>query len=72
MRMIPGISKTQSKSNSFQRQLFFLAVCYGGLAIPMFCELVETEFKNSHKITSELTPLILNQNIQYNIYEKKC
>ena len=31
----------------------------------------ETEFENSRKITSELTPLIINQSIQYNINEKK-
>ena len=31
-----------------------------GLAIPIFHELVETEFENSRKITSELIPLIIN------------
>ena len=43
----------------------------GGLVIPMFYELAETEFENLRKITSELTPLIINQSIQYNINERK-
>ena len=44
---------------------------YGGLAIPIFYELAEAEFENSRKITSELTPLTINQSIQYNINESK-
>ena len=44
---------------------------YGGLAIPIFYELAETEFENSRKFTSELTSLIINQSIQYNINERK-
>ena len=45
---------------------------YGRLAIPIFYELAETEFQNSRKITSELTPLIINQSSQYNINERKA
>ena len=41
------------------------------LAIPIFYELAETEFENSRNITSELTPLIINQTSQYNISERK-
>ena len=44
---------------------------YSGLAIPIFYELAETEFENSRKFTSELTSLIINQSIQYNINERK-
>ena len=44
---------------------------YGGLAIPIFDGLAETEFENSSKITSELTPLIICQSIQYNINQRK-
>ena len=42
------------------------------LAIPIFYELAETEFENSRNITSELTPLIINQTSQYNINERKA
>ena len=45
---------------------------YGRLAIPIFYELAETEFQNSRKITSELTPLIIDQSSQYNINERKA
>ena len=44
---------------------------YVGLAIPIFYELAEAEFENSRKITSEPTPLLINQRIQYNINERK-
>ena len=40
---------------------------YSGLAIPLFYELSETESENLHKITSQLTSLIINQSSQYNI-----
>ena len=49
----------------------FLPTRYGGLSTPVLNELAETEFENLRKITSELTPLIINQSIQYNINEKK-
>ena len=57
--------------NNNERPLLSLSTRYGGLAIPIFHELVETEFENSRKITSELTPLIINQSIQYIINERK-
>ena len=37
----------------------------------MFYELAEAEFENLRKITSELTSLIINQSIQYNMNERK-
>ena len=57
--------------NNNERPLLSLSTRYDGLAISIFHELVETEFENSCKITSELTPLIINQNIQYIINERK-
>ena len=48
-----------------------LPALYSGLAIPIFYELAETEIENSRKITSELTPLIINESIQSNISERK-
>ena len=38
----------------------------------MFYELAETEYESSRKITSELTPLIINQSSQYKISERKA
>ena len=55
-----------------ERRLLSLPTCFGGLAIPIFYELAETEFKNSRKITSELTTLIINQSSQYHINERKA
>ena len=49
-----------------------LPTSYSGLAIPIFYELAETEFENSRKITSELTPLTINQSSQYNINSRKA
>ena len=43
-----------------------------GLAILIFYELAETESENSLKITSEFTPLIMNQSSEYNINERKA
>ena len=40
--------------------------------MPLFYKLAETEFENSRKITSELTPLIINQSSQYIISERKA
>ena len=48
-----------------------LPTLYSGLAIPIFYELAETEIENLRKITSELTPLIINKSIQSNINERK-
>ena len=69
-QFIPAITGSHICNNN-EQQLFFLPNRYGGLSIPIFHELAETEFENSCKITSELTPLIINKSIQYNINEKK-
>ena len=52
-----------------ERVLISLPTRYGGLAIPIFHETGEIEFMNSSKITSELTPLIIQQCLQCNIHE---
>ena len=65
-KFIPAITGGHICCNNEQR-LLSLPTRYGGLAIPIFYELAETEFKNPRKIISELTPLIINQSSQYNI-----
>ena len=65
-KFIPAITGRHICCNNEQR-LLSIPTRYGGLAIPIFYELAETEFKNSRKIISELTPLIRNQSSQYNI-----
>ena len=70
-KFIPPITGGHIYSNN-ERQLLPLPTCYGGLATPIFHELAKTEFENSRKITSELTPLIINQSSQYNINERKA
>ena len=55
-----------------ERRLLSLPTCSGGLAIPIFYELAETEFENSRKIMSELTPLIINQSSQHHLNERKA
>ena len=57
--------------NNNEQQPLSLQTRYSELAITIFHELAETEFENSRKITSELTPLIINQSIRYNINERK-
>ena len=39
------------------------------MAIPIFRETARIEFMNSTKITSELTTLIKQQNLQYDIHQ---
>ena len=55
-KFIPLITGGHICSNN-ERQLLPLPTRYGGLAIPKFYGLAETEFENSRKIMSELTPL---------------
>ena len=70
-KFIPAITGGHICSNN-ERRLLSLPTHYGGLASPIFYELPETEFENLRKITSELTPLIINQSSQYNINERKA
>ena len=65
-KFIPAITGGHICNNA-KRQVLSLPNRYGGLAIPIFYELEEAELENSPEITSELTPLIINQSIQYNI-----
>ena len=65
-KFIPAITGLHIWCNN-GRRLLSIPTRYDGLAIPIFYELAETEFKNSRKIISELTPLIINQSSQYNI-----
>ena len=69
-KFIPAITGGHICTNN-EQQLLSLPTRYSELAIAIFYELAETEFENSRKITSELTPLIINQSIQCNINEKK-
>ena len=56
-------------SYDLERVLIFLPAKYGGLAIPIFRETAQIEFMNSTKITSELTTLIKQQSLQYDIHQ---
>ena len=70
-KFIPAITGGYICSNN-ERRLLSLPTHYCGLAMPLFYKLAETEFENSCKITSELTPLIINQSSQYIISERKA
>ena len=70
-KFVSTITRGHICSNN-KRSLLSLPTRYSGLAIPIFYELAETEFKNFRKIMSELTPLIINQSSQYNINERKA
>ena len=70
-KFIPAITGGYICSNN-ERRLLSLPTHYCGLAMPLFYKLAETEFENSRKITSELTPLIINQSSQYIISERKA
>ena len=70
-KFIPAITGGHICSNNEPRVLS-VPTRYSRLAIPMFYELAETEYESSRKITSELTPLIINQSSQYNINERKA
>ena len=81
MRPFPGISqfldpveetfRNKLICNNNKRQLLSRLTRYVWLTIPIFYTLAETEFENSRKITSKLTPLIINQSNQYNINGRK-
>ena len=64
MKFIPATTGGHICNNN-EQQLLSLPNHYDELAIPIFHELAESEFENSRKITSEFTPLIINQSIQY-------
>ena len=53
--------------NDKERVLIFLPTRHSGLAIPIFYETVEIESMNSSKTTLELTALIKQQSLQYDI-----
>ena len=61
-KFVSTITRGHICSNN-KRRLLSLPTRYGRLAIPIFYELAETEFKNFRKIMSELTPLISKQSI---------
>ena len=44
--------------NDKERLLISLSIWYGGLTMPIFCEITEIDFMTSSKITLELTTLI--------------
>ena len=53
-----------------ERKLISPSTRYDDLVIPIFHELVEIEFQNYCKITLDLTPLLINQDIQYQVHER--
>ena len=68
-KFIPAMTRGHICSNNEGRLLSLIA-CW--LAIPIFYEQAGTEFENSHTVTSELTPLIINQSSQHDINERKA
>ena len=52
-----------------ERKLLSLPARYGGLAIPVFHEQAEVEYINSRRITTELTSLITDQQMEYTVDE---
>jgi len=66
-KFIPAISGGQVCSDN-DRLLISLPVRYGGLAIPILTdELTDVEYENSRKVTSTLSQLIINQNLEYKV-----
>lgn len=55
--------------NDKERLLISLSIWYDGLTMPIFYEITEIDFMTSCKITSELTTLIQQQSLQYNVHE---
>ena len=53
--------------NDKERELISLTTRYRGVAIPIFHDIAEIEFMNSSRITSQLTALIKQQSLQYDI-----
>ena len=51
------------KFSSADRKLFSLPVKLGGLAIPIFSEISDTEYENSRKVTKDLTQEVKDQKI---------
>ena len=52
-----------------ERKLLSLPARYGGLAIPVFHEQAEVEYINSRRITTELTSLITDQQMECTVDE---
>ena len=52
-----------------ERKLLSLPARYGGLAIPVFHKQAEVEYINSRRITTELTSLITDQQMEYTVDE---
>ena len=64
---IPDVTGGQI-CNDKEGLLISLLIRHGGLFIPIFPETAEIIFMNSSKITSELTKLIKQQSLHYNIH----
>ena len=63
---IPAITGGKNVSE-IERKLLSLPVKLGGLGIPIFSEICETEYSNSLIITENLRNNIIQQNRQYEI-----
>ena len=67
-RLIPAITGGRI-CNEEEFKLLSLPTRYGGLAFPIFDEQAEVEYKDSRRITTELTSLITFQQIEYTVEE---
>ena len=67
-RFIPAITGGRICSEE-ERKILSLPTRYGGLVIPIFHEQAEVEYNNSRRITTELTSLIIAQQMEYMVDE---
>ena len=67
-RLIPAITGGRT-CNEVEFKLLSLPTRYGGLAFPIFHEQAEVEYKDSRRITTELTSLITFQQMEYTVEE---
>ena len=67
-RFIPAITGGHI-CNEEERKLLSLPTRFGGLAITIFHEQAEVGYKNSRRITTELTSLITVQQVEYTVDE---
>ena len=66
--LIPAVTGGRT-CNEEEFKLLSLPTRYGGLAFPIFHEQAEVEYKDSRKITAELTSLITFQQMEYAVVE---
>ena len=69
-KLIPSFTENKLCGND-ERHLLSLPTKLGGIGIPIFSEISQTEFQNSSQLTEEHVSLITRQERTYNI-EKEC